>query len=118
MVDGGKALERLWTDRCTVIVRDAQADAQTHVTGFTERVLFQEEPCRLSFEKTAASGQEAAAGVTQGAKLFLDWRLEIPAGSKILVQRQGKTLAFARSGVPAVFSGHQEVPVALWRKWA
>lgn len=114
------ALERLWTDRCAVFVREEVTDSETHLTDFEEKPLFSNQPCKLSFETlTAAAGDEIAA-VRQAVKLFLSSDVTIPAGSKIIVTRQNdteRTFVYTRSGEPGMFSNHQEIMLELFRGW-
>ncbi len=113
-----RALQKLWTDRCTVIVRVKKKDEQSKLTDFVEETLFEEEPCKLSFESLSTTGEGNVPSLGQAAKLFMSNEKEVPAGSKIIVTRQGKTFAFARSGEPGWFTWHQEINLELWKRWA
>lgn len=113
-----RALQKLWTDRCTVIVRVKKKDEQSKLTDFVEETLFEEEPCKLSFESFSTTGEGNVPSLGQAAKLFLSNQKEVPAGSKIVVTRQGKTFTFARSGEPGWFTCHQEINLELWKRWA
>jgi len=44
--------------------------------------------------------------------------VDIPEGSKITVTQNGVTHDYERSGKPAVYSCHQEVPLELFKEWA
>ena len=112
-----KALERLWTDRCDVFVWAEKTD-EYGLMGFSEELLLADQPCRLSFGTLQpASGDELPA-VSQSVKLFLPAEVSIPAGSKIIVRRGGRTLTFASSGEPAFYRCHQEISLKLWKGWA
>ena len=50
--------------------------------------------------------------------LLIDPSVDIPEGSKITVTQKGVTRDYERSGTPAVYSVHQEVPLELWEGWA
>jgi hypothetical protein len=113
-----RALQKLWTDRCTVIVRVKKKDEQSKLTDFVEETLFEEEPCKLSFESLSTTGEGNVPSLGQAAKLFMSNEKEVPAGSKIIVTRQGKTFTFARSGEPGWFTWHQEINLELWKRWA
>lgn len=113
-----KALSKLWTDRCTVTVREAKTDLQTHITDFVPRVLFTDVPCRLSFQTLSAADSGSAAALTQTVKLFLSNAYEVPEGSQITVTRQGKTLTFVRAGLPGVYAYHQEIMLEPAERWA
>lgn len=123
-----KALEWLWRDSCSVYVRAEYTDPDTNVTGFREVPLLEDLPCKLSFETSRHRANECAdvdenhaAALSQVVKLFLAPDVEIPAGCKIVVRRfrqPDRALAFARSGVAALFDRHQEIPLSLWERWA
>jgi len=53
---------------------------------------------------------DAAMEAVQAVRLFLAPDVVIPPGSRIVVRRgDGQELCFWRSGVPAIFEGHQEI---------
>ena len=114
------ALARLWTDRCTILVRREVTDPQTHLTDFEEVPLAEDVPCKLSFQTISAAGGDEVAAVRQVVKLFLSPDLEVPAGCKIIVTRLNeteRTLVYTRSGEAAVFTNHQEIMLELFRRW-
>lgn len=113
-----KSLEKLWTDRCAVIIRKEVTDPETFITSFVETAMMKEQRCRLSYKTLATASDGLAAAVSQSVKLFLAPDVEIPPGSKIIVTHEGCALEFGRSGEPAVYSGHQEIPLELWEGWA
>lgn len=77
------------------------------------------QPCKLSFETIAATVQtDTAAALSQGTKVFLSPDVSIKAGSKLTVTQNGVTTAYKSSGVPAVYSTHQEIMLELFTKWA
>ena len=117
VTDREKALRMLWKDRCTVIVRQEHTDPVTKLTDFVETELFPEEPCKLSFETLTASDGDQTAAAAQSTKLFLDSELTVPAGSKIIVTRNGQVFVFSRSGEPGVFTHHQEIQLEKWKRW-
>lgn len=119
MVNRKNALKTLWNDSCTVYVQTSVKNPNNKRTEFVETILFENQPCKLSFESLSTTTQNShAPAITQGAKLFLDNALSVPAGSKIVVARADKTFTFARSGEPGVFMYHQEIPLTLFEGWA
>ena len=120
---GRKALRRFWTDRCAIYVTDGAVDKTTGRTVFTERLLHADVPCRLSFRmsfETVRAAQDVGDGATaagQAVKIFMAPDVTIPPGSKIVVSRRGTEFTFWRSGVPAVFEGHQEVRAERQARW-
>lgn len=119
MVNAQKtALEKLWTDTCTVTQRIKTVDSTTKLTGWTETAIYTDIPCKLSFESYPSTAGDPVAAVTQGVKLFIDPTLSIPAGCKITVTRGSNTFHYKASGQPAIFHNHQEINLELFDKWA
>lgn len=113
-----KAVKSLWLDSCAVYIQEKTKDEVTKRTMFTEVCLFENEPCKLSFETVTATDNESHAQIsTQGVKLFLSSDVEIPPGSKIVVTHKGKNYKYKQSGPPGVFTYHQEVPLELLEEW-
>lgn len=116
-------LKRLWKDRCTI--QKAQKITQSNrATGFDWVDLCVDEPCKLSFfnnvklNSTTTEGLGASA-VIQQTKLFIRADLDIPAGCRIKVITHGnKALHYRNSGVPAVFTNHQEIMLEVDDTWA
>lgn len=119
MVNQKKALQRFWKDVCSVFIQDKKVNEVTKRTEFVETALFENQPCKLSFETlTSISETDHAPSVTQGVKLFLDNEYSVPAGSKIVVVRNQKTFTYKASGEPGVYTNHQEIPLELFEGWA
>lgn len=119
MVGQEKALQKLWKDVCSVFIQGKQKNEVTKRTEFNEIPLFENQPCKLSFETlTSTTGTNYAPSVSQGAKLFISNALKIPAGSKIVVTRNGVPFIYKQSGEPGVFTYHQEIPLELFKGWA
>lgn len=114
-----KALQRMWKDTCSVYVQKKKKNESTQRTEFVEVALFENQPCKLSFESlTTTTETNHAPSVTQGAKLFIDNELAIPSGSKIVVKRKEKTFTYKSSGEPGVFTNHQEISLDLFEERA
>lgn len=115
----GNALKSLWTGKCTVRTRITSTDEKTGRETDGEKVIFEEVPCRISFENVNVLSQtDAAYPKTQTITLFTGRETDIPPGSKITVTQNGITDDYEMSGVPAVYSTHRETPLALFRGWA
>lgn len=114
-------LATLWTDRCTIITHEAVTDPETFLTDFADATLYEDLPCKLSFESIAAAAGDEAASVAQSVKLFLSPDVTVPAGSKVVVTRPNGTersFTYKRSGEPAIYSNHQEIDLELFKGWA
>lgn len=119
MVGQKAALERLWKDKCSVFVQDERTDPITKATDFEEVPLFQDQPCKLSFETLTSTGGDHVATATQSVKLFLSNSVTVPPGSKIIVTRpSGKVHTYSNSGEPGEFTYHQEIQLELFKGWA
>ena len=78
-----------------------------------------DEPCRISFDTVNATQPENnAANIVQSITLFIDRAVVIPEGSKITVTQNGATAVYEKSGKPAVYSTHQEIPLEIFKGWA
>ncbi len=118
----GSILSRLWTDSCTVSVREKAMDGDG-VTAFHEKKIYEGLPCRLSYSGTAREYAEAklggaAAGVKQAVKLILPGDALVPPGSRIRIRREDREMDFCASGLPKIFSAHQEIMLENFEKWA
>ena len=114
-----KAVQSLWDGRATVTVLDGVLDEQTGRTEPVERVTVSDVPCRISYGTAQPTEPfQEAARVVQTVTLYIDPSVRIPEGSKITVTQNSTTRDYARSGTPAVYTAHQEVPLELWGGWA
>ena len=111
-----KAIQSLWDGRATITVREGMLDERTGRTEPVERVTAWSIPCRISFATVKSTEpDEEAARVAQTVTLYIDPSVDIPEGSKITVTQNCVTRDYERSGTPAVYTAHQEVPLELFR---
>lgn len=121
---GGKsyaaAIKSLWRGKCTVTVRNNDTtDENTGRVVVGEVDTYTDEPCRISFDTVNATQPENnAANIIQSITLFIDREVVIPEGSKITVTQNGATAVYEKSGKPAVYSTHQEIPLEIFKGWA
>lgn len=121
---GGKsyaaAIKSLWQGKCTVTVRNNDTtDENTGRVVEGEVDTYTDEPCRISFDTVNATQPENnAANIVQSITLFIDRAVVIPEGSKITVTQNGATAVYEKSGKPAVYSTHQEIPLEIFKGWA
>lgn len=118
----GGVLSRLWTDCCRILVREKATDADG-ISRLEEKVLGEGIPCRLSYFQSvkhhASEGPGGmAAQLKQPAKIILPADVEVPAGSRIQLMREGRLLDFCASGQSMHFHAHQEIVVENFEKWA
>ena len=116
-------LPTLWKDACTIQVSQAVTKPNL-ATGFEWVALVTDEPCKLSFfnnirVNSPSAENGVAAAVVQQTKLFIRPDLTVPAGSRITVvtHKNSVTLYFESSGIPSVFTDHQEILIESVQKW-
>lgn len=123
MVVGGpahkKAVQSLWVGKATITVLDGVLNPANGRTEPQERILAADIRCRISHKSVVSTEPtEEAALVAQTVTLYIDPSVDIPEGSKITVTQNGVTRDYERSGKPAVYTCHQEVPLELFKEWA
>lgn len=114
-----KAVQSLWSGLATVTVRRGVLNPANGRTEPVEEVKASGLPCRISHQTVKSTEpSEEAALVAQTVTLYIDPTVDIPVGSKITVTQNGVTRDYERSGEPAVYTCHQEVPLELFKGWA
>lgn len=108
----------LWDDKCTITVKEKAQNPVSKLTEYTEVAKYTDEPCKLSYKSLVSTGDGYIASVRQSTKLFISPDVLIPPGSKLTVTHKGTTTEFSRSGLPGVYTNHQEVPLELFEGWA
>ena len=119
MVKARKAIELLYSGTCT-ITENQKFQKPNKSMGFREEVVFENQPCRLSFSTTNQTNQTetGAAAVTQTIKLFIAPEIQVKPGSKLTITQNGITTVYQSSGEPAFYSTHQEIVLELFKGWA
>lgn len=104
-------IESLYEDTCTIYKASAvKADG---ITSMTWTAAYEGIPCRLSFSSISANTSGDVDTVNQTVKLFVGPNVDVPDGSRITVKRStGHVTNWQRSGLPAVYSTHQEIMLA------
>ena len=119
MVKARSAVESLYHGTCTITayVKTKKANG---ATAFTESVLYEDQPCRLSFSTIGQTqpNEDASSTVVQVVKLFLAPELQVPTGSKIAVTQYDVTTDYKASGKPAVYKSHQEIVLEIFKGWS
>lgn len=113
------AIESLYAGNCTVYEFVSIEGEETGITGQEEKKVLENIPCRISFKGISIASQtDTGTGIAQVIKLFLPPDIPIKPGSKISVTQNGVTTIYKNSGVPAVYSNHQEILLELFQEWA
>lgn len=104
------ALQSFWLDVATVSTQQQTTNATTGLSDLAWVESLTGIPCKLSFSTLAAATGDGVATVSQTVKLFCSPALTIVPGSRVTVTRpSGVVLAYKASGLPAIYSAHQEV---------
>lgn len=114
-----KAIELTYDCTCTVTEHKKQLK-ENKSTGFVDKVVLENEKCKLSFESITNTDQsDTSAKVIQSVKLFIAPEKNIKPGSKISVKNKlGNTTEYECSGEPAIYETHQEIMLVLFKGWA
>ena len=118
VVAARRAIELTYTGTC-IVIEYRKKPRENKSTGFEEEIVLENQPCRLSFERILSTNQgQAAANLTQSAKLFISPEIHIKPGSKLTVAQNGVVTDYKNSGEPALYATHQEVMLELFKGWA
>lgn len=109
MVDKHKrAIQKLWTDKCNIYCFEKVKIKK--ITDMEEVLKYSNLPCRISFKNISAVGQTPAeAIISQEIKLFITKDIEINENSTIEIIRGDIIKKYKCSGMPAIYSNHQEI---------
>lgn len=111
-----RAIEKTYTDNCTVTEYEKYKKSNK-TNGFREKKVYENVSCRLSFRTVnSATGTGTVTTIGQIITLFIAPDIDIKAGSKITVTHDGRTTDYKRSGFPAVYKTHQEIPLELFEE--
>lgn len=113
-----KAIEKLYTHTCSIVIKE-KIKKPDHSTGFDEKKLLEDQSCRISFSSISSVNENSNAALKQQSiKLFIAPDINIPEGSKIIVNHDGIESIFSKSGVSALYPTHQEINLELFKGWA
>lgn len=103
------ALETLYTSKCTVARYEETKEGS--LTKHVERVLYENIPCKLSFELSYPLTQTDKTAVSsQRVKLFTAPEIIISPGSRVtVITESGEELSFGYSGECACYPSHREI---------
>ena len=107
-------LQKLWRDTCSIYNFEKVKDPKTKTTEFKEILVQENISCRISFQNISSTNETPSIVI----KLFLSNKVEIKENSKIVVTRNGISKTYKASGIPAIYSVHQEVILVIDNKGA
>jgi hypothetical protein len=108
-----ESIEKLYDMTCTISAK-TKTTLETGETVFTDSVLYENVPCRISFSSFANGIKDRVKTAPSGSvKLFTSTEYDIPDGARVVVTFQGRTFKYRYAGVSAVYRFHQEVNLEL-----
>lgn len=117
MVNKRKSLEKLYDDTCNIYEFEKVKNLETKRFTSEPFLKFENIPCRISF-KNISQAQEGTGflAVSQVTVLFINSEISIKEGSLIEVIRQEKRMKYKCSGIPAIYSSHQEIILSTYKE--
>lgn len=103
---------------CDIETFPTQKDPVTRKTKKVAVKVYENLPCLLSHESKNTSDSRELPSAEQTIMLFIDPEIDVPAGSKVTVTQDDRTVEFAHSGRSNRFPGHQEIELEKWETWA
>ncbi len=115
-----KAAERLYEGKCNIYELENTRDEDTKQTRQTESLVYEAEPCRISFEDApkAEKYTDTVYEKKKVIKLFISPEIKIKPGSRIEVTQNGETESYKASGEPKIYASHREIELEIFERWA
>ena len=118
LVKARKALEKLYSDTCTIIEYQEYQKPNKSI-GHQEVPVLENQPCMISFKSSDnTDNSESASALSQTIKVFLAPEVNVKPGSKLSITRNGVTTDYKNSGEPARYDTHQEITLELFKGWS
>lgn len=109
------ALEKGYTGTFTV-TEHQKITKPNRTTGFSDVVVLENQPCRLSFSSSPSVKDGDVPEIGQTVKLFFAPEITVKEGSKITVTQNGVVTAYKQSGTVAHYPTHNEIVLELFDK--
>lgn len=108
-------LSALWIGKCTIYEYQPVTDSETYQTVHNLVAVFENEPCRLSYQKEQSTDiSNGAAIISQSITLFIRPDITVKEGSVIEITQHGVTTKYKGSGKPTIYTNHQEIVLELY----
>lgn len=103
------SLAKLYKDSMDVYTNTYAKDSKTKQSKPTKTQIYTDITCRISFETLTDTSHEDAPLVKQQIRVFCSPDVSIPAGSELVITRNGITSTYKCSSKPAIYDSHIEV---------
>ena len=102
-----KAIESLYTGTCTIVTKEPCLYGS--ITKFKDVTLYEDEPCRLSYDNDEIAADGDVPTTKSLIKLFIGTDVTTPAGSTITITQNGVTESYEQAGYPKRYATHKEI---------
>jgi len=116
-----KAIESMYEHTCTIKEYQGVKDPVSKQTSKKPVTVLEDKPCNISYENVKnANSTDSATVITQVIKLIIAPEVVIKPGSKLIItdKKNNNVSEYKNSGVPAIYSSHQEIVLELFKGWA
>lgn len=114
-----KSIEQFFDGKCNIYNYEEVRNFETGVSNFEEILKQKDIPCRIVYKKINSAGQGRVSDyLSQSIVLILPTNVVIPEGSKIFVTSQNINEFYQKSGSPAFYKTHQEIPLIIFKGFA
>lgn len=116
-----KAIESMYEYTCAIQEYESIKDPDSKQTNKKVVTVLENQDCNVSYQNVKnANSTGSATVITQVIKLIIAPEIEIKPGSKLIItdKRNRNVSEYKNSGVPAVYSSHQEIVLELFKGWA
>lgn len=109
-----KAIEQTYIGIASITEYKRKKDPVTKITVMKEILLYEEVPCRLTYDSIHTAVQtDTSNTASQQVSLLIAPELLINPGNKIKVTQSGRTTVYTNSGLPNVYGTHQVISLEL-----
>lgn len=108
-----KAIESLYLDTCNIYEYQKVIDQEDFSTNMRLVLVHQNVPCKLSHHDKNQTYDNERPTIKLISKLIINPDIEVKAGSRIVVTRNGIETAYKNSGKAALHFNHQEIMLDL-----
>lgn len=105
----------IYTDECNILREVSEIDEETKLTFHTNKLIYENIKCRLSY--TSGSGSyikgnatftDTIANNNKNTKIFMATDVNVNIGDTLIVTRADYEYKYLVNSVPNVYSSHQE----------
>lgn len=114
-----ETIESMYYGTCDIIEYVDVYDDTTKKTSKTEKTVYTNEPCRLSYNTISYNTEsDTTSEKNQIIELFISPDIQINPGSKIVVTQNGITTSYKNSGQPSIYKTQQSIILELFDDWS